>query len=104
MLPILPAEQSFNSLLEDGHLRREQVAPSTFRRFVRQLELLEPDTDERRQAFCKAHINQLWQADTMVGPHVPVAGPGSPKRPAPPSTPWPTTVRRPGIMGLRARV
>ena len=57
---------------------------STFRRLVRQLELLEPDTEERpkrRQAFCKAHINQLWQADTMVGPHVAVAGPGSPKRP-----------------------
>jgi hypothetical protein len=34
---------------------------------------LKPETEaenKRRLAFAKAHANQLWQADTMYGPHV----------------------------------
>ena len=54
-------------------LRREQVAPNTFRRLVNQHELLQPDHEvenKPRLAFAKAHANEMWQADTMYGPYV----------------------------------
>lgn len=59
--------------IERGLLRREQVAPNTFRRLVKSLELMKPEAEsnnKRRLAFSKAHANEMWQADTMFGPHV----------------------------------
>jgi len=59
--------------IEKGYLRREQVAPNTFRRIVNRYELFKPAGQtivKRRLAFAKAHANQMWQADTMVGPYV----------------------------------
>jgi len=59
--------------IESGVLTRAQIAPNTFIRLVNQYELLKPDTDpsnKRRLAFAKAHANELWQADTLYGPHV----------------------------------
>jgi putative transposase len=59
--------------IEQGLLTRRQVAPNTFSRLVKQYDLLKPDGDcenKRRLAFAKAHANQLWQADTLYGPHV----------------------------------
>ena len=59
--------------IERGILRREKIAPNTFRRIVKHYELLKPDTespDKRRLAFAKAHANEMWQADTMYGPYV----------------------------------
>jgi len=54
--------------IERGLLRREQVAPNTFSRLVRELDLLKPDSDaKRRQAFSKQFANQMWQVDTMFG-------------------------------------
>ena len=49
------------------------MAPNTFRRLVNKFELLKPQAqteDKRRLAFAKAHANDMWQADTMVGPYV----------------------------------
>lgn len=63
----------YRACIERGLLRREQVAPNTFRRIVNTLELLAPETtsnNKRRLAFAKAHANEMWQADTMFGPHV----------------------------------
>ena len=63
----------YRECIERGLLRREQVAPNTFRRLVKQFELLEPETrsnHKHRLAFAKAHANELWQADTMFGPYV----------------------------------
>ena len=63
----------YRACIERGVLRREQVAPNTFRRMVKDYELLKPQTqsnDKRRLAFAKAHANEMWQADTMYGPHV----------------------------------
>jgi putative transposase len=40
---------------------------------VKHYDLLKPERntpDKRRLAFAKAHANQMWQADTMVGPYV----------------------------------
>lgn len=59
--------------LERGLLQRAEIAPNTFRRVVKAHGLLAPETSEqakRRLAFAKAHANEMWQADTMVGPYV----------------------------------
>jgi len=63
----------YRACIEHGLLLREQVAPNTFRRIVKNYELLRPisdSNDKRRLAFAKAHANEMWQADTMFGPYV----------------------------------
>lgn len=63
----------YRECIEQGLLERSQVAPNTFRRIVKECELLKPEPqveNKRRLAFAKAHANELWQADTMVGPYV----------------------------------
>lgn len=61
--------------IEKGLLHANQIALTTFCRFVREYELLKEDVSEnrRRLAFSMQYANQLWQADTMFGPHVPGA-------------------------------
>jgi putative transposase len=56
--------------IEKGLLQRDRIAQTTFYRFIREYELLAPDNDDnkKRLAFSMPHANQLWQADTMVGP------------------------------------
>ena len=59
--------------IEEGVLTRSQIAPNTFRRLVKQYELLKPDAGcahKLRLAFSKAHANDMWQADTLFGPYV----------------------------------
>lgn len=57
--------------IEKGLLRREQIAQTTFYRFIREYELLKPEAENRhRMAFSMKFANQLWQADTLFGPHV----------------------------------
>lgn len=59
--------------IEKGLLQRDHIAQTTFYRFIREYELLAPDTtdqNKKRLAFSMKYANQLWQADTMVGPHV----------------------------------
>jgi hypothetical protein len=63
--------------IEAGLLTRAQIAPNTFRRVVKQYELLKPEDDcvnQHRLAFAKAHANEMWQADTLYGPHVHING------------------------------
>lgn len=63
--------------IEEGLLTRSQIAPNTFRRVVKQYELLKPDQDcsnKLRLACAKAHANEMWQADTLYGPFVPING------------------------------
>ena len=63
----------YRMCIERGLLHRDQIAPNTFRRVVNRYELFKPEAtvkDKRRLAFAKAHANQMWQADTMVGPYV----------------------------------
>ena len=57
--------------IERGLLHREKVAPNTFSRIVKELELLKPDAERKhRLAFAKQYANQMWQVDTMFGPYV----------------------------------
>jgi putative transposase len=60
--------------IENGLLQKQRIAQTTFFRFVRTHELLKPNTEEtqRRLAFSMQHANQLWQADTLFGPHITV--------------------------------
>ncbi|MDF1813160.1 MAG: DDE-type integrase/transposase/recombinase, partial [Verrucomicrobiales bacterium] len=67
--------------IEQGHLRRDQVAETTFRRIVKQFELLkdvEGMTDgpakRVRLAFAKAQANEMWQGDTLHGPYIKIEG------------------------------
>ena len=58
--------------VEKGLLNANQIARNTFSRMVNKYELLkeEPGENKRRLAFSMQYANQLWQADTMFGPHV----------------------------------
>ncbi len=58
--------------IEKGHLNKNQIAQTTFYRFIREYDLLTPETKEnkKRLAFSMQYANQLWQADTMFGPYV----------------------------------
>lgn len=62
----------YKMCIEKGILRKEQLAPTTFYRFVREYDLLNDaiDHNKKRLAFAMAHANELWQADTLFGPHV----------------------------------
>src|SRR5271165_2120878 len=63
--------------IEQGLLTRAQVAPRTFSRIVKQFDMLKPQADsdnKQRLAFAKAHANEMWQADTLIGPYVHLGG------------------------------
>jgi putative transposase len=63
----------YRACIEKGLLQRDRIAQTTFFRFVREYDLLKPNSDEqnrRRLAFSMQYANQLWQADTLVGPFV----------------------------------
>ncbi|MDI1247464.1 MAG: DDE-type integrase/transposase/recombinase [Lacunisphaera sp.] len=69
--------QLYRTCIEQGLLRREQIAPNTFRRMVRRYDMLKPDAEaasKERLCFAKRFANQMWQADTLVGPFVTEAG------------------------------
>jgi transposase InsO family protein len=58
--------------IEKGLFNKNQIARNTFSRMVNKYELLKEDPRENRSrlAFSMQYANQLWQADTMFGPHV----------------------------------
>lgn len=79
VLPFFRTKNRYNKsdiyrrCIELGVLRKEEIAWTTFYRFIRQYELLKENPDEHnklRLAFAMQYANQLWQADTMYGPFV----------------------------------
>lgn len=61
----------YRKAIELGILRREQIAPTTFYRFIKEYELLNDESEKpERLAFAMQYANQLWQGDTMFGPYV----------------------------------
>ncbi len=62
----------FRMCIKKGLIKREGLSQTTFYRMVREFDLLsnKPEMNKRRMAFAMAHANELWQADTMFGPHV----------------------------------
>lgn len=67
----------YRACIERGLIRPETVSKTSFYRLVNGLELLKPDSEnKRRLAFSKQYANQMWQADTMFGPYVPTGNGG----------------------------
>lgn len=65
--------QLYRVCIERGLLHRRQIAPNTFRRIVRRFEMLKRDAEtqnKHRLAFSKRYANEMWQADTLIGPYV----------------------------------
>jgi hypothetical protein len=78
VMPYFRAKKRYNKFavyrccIEKGILRKEELAPTTFYRFIKEYELLKDDPGDNKQrlAFAMQHANQLWQADTLYGPFV----------------------------------
>lgn len=78
VLPCFRTKKRFNKsdiyrkCIEKGLLRSEEIAWTTFYRFVKEYELLkdDPGDNKKRLAFAMQYANELWQADTMYGPFV----------------------------------
>ncbi len=71
--------------IEKGLLRPDQIAQTTFYRFIREYDLLDPedkDNNKKRLAFSMKYANQLWQADTMFGPFLDTGMPGAARKQA----------------------
>ena len=65
----------YRTCIERGFLRRDQIAANTFRRIIKQYDIMTPDKDtksKKRLAFAKQYANECWQADTLFGPHITV--------------------------------
>jgi transposase InsO family protein len=72
--PNFRLSQLYRVCIEKGFLRREQIAPNSFRRIVARYEMLKRDAEvqsKERLAFSKRFANEMWQADTLFGPFVP---------------------------------
>jgi putative transposase len=56
--------------VENGLLDPDRIAQTTFYRFIREYQLLVPESEDtkKRLAFSMKYANQLWQADTLFGP------------------------------------
>lgn len=67
----IPKSTLYRCLLERNYFTRQQIAPNTFRRFVREHDLLNTETTKKlRTAFSMQYANELWQGDTMHGPSI----------------------------------
>ena len=67
----IPKSTLYRCLLERRLITRQQLAPTTFYRLVRENDLLQSETTETlRTAFAMQHANELWQGDTMYGPSI----------------------------------
>ncbi|OVE73808.1 hypothetical protein BVX93_00790, partial [bacterium B13(2017)] len=64
--------QIYRLCIEKGFLRSETISYSSFTKFISKYEFLKKGeiTNKMRLAFSKRFANELWQGDTMFGPHV----------------------------------
>ena len=62
----------YKKCIEKGIIRKDQLATTTFYRFIREYDLLSGSIEEnkKRLAFAMEHANDLWQVDTMFGPYL----------------------------------
>ena len=62
----------YRMCIKKGIIAKDQLAPTSFYRFVREYDLLSDniESNKMRLAFAMAHANELWQADTMFGPYI----------------------------------
>ncbi len=62
----------YRMCIKKGIIKKEQLAQTSFYRFIKEYDLLNDNIEQnkKRLAFAMEHANDLWQADTMFGPHV----------------------------------
>ena len=62
----------YRACIENGVINKNQLAPTTFYRFIKEFDLLKDEVEhnKKRLAFAMQYANQLWQADTLYGPYV----------------------------------
>ena len=62
----------YRMCIKKGIIAKDQLAPTSFYRFVREYDLLSDniESNKMRLAFAMAHANELWQADTMFGLYI----------------------------------
>lgn len=61
----------YRMVIEKGFFNHGNLSESVFSRIVRENNLLDNnDNKKHRLAFAMQHANEMWQADTMVGPYV----------------------------------
>lgn len=67
----IPKSTLYRCLLERNLFTRQQLAPTTFYRMVRENELFNLETTQKlRASFAMQYANEMWQADTMYGPSI----------------------------------
>lgn len=67
----IPKSALYRCLLEKNYFTRQQMAPTTFYRLIRENDLLNTQTTQKlRTSFAMQHANELWQGDTMHGPRI----------------------------------
>ena len=69
--PRLPAAEIRRQLLEDGLIPEDGVSESTINRFLARIKAEQQDFPEKeRRRYERAHINEVWCADTSYGPYL----------------------------------
>ena len=69
--PRLPAAEIRRQLLEDGLIPENGVSESTINRFLARIKAEQQDLPEKeRRRYERAHINEVWCADTSYGPYL----------------------------------
>jgi len=67
----LPKMALYRQLLLKNYFHRSQLSQTSFYRMVRDNDLLNLETTKKlRHSFSMQFANELWQADTMVGPSI----------------------------------
>lgn len=67
----IPKSTLYKQLLQHNYFSRQQLAPTSFYRYIREHDLLNQSTSEKlRKSFAMLHANELWQGDTMYGPSI----------------------------------
>ncbi len=67
----IPKSTLYRYLLEKNYFTRQQIAPTTFYRLIRDNDLLNDEATEKlRVAFAMQYANELWQGGTMYGPSI----------------------------------
>ena len=65
----------YRMCLDKDLLSRQTIAPNTFSRVLKEHGMLKSDQEQKRRlSFSKAYANEMWQGDTMFGPHAMVDG------------------------------
>jgi|MudIll2142460700_1097286.scaffolds.fasta_scaffold09675_4 transposase InsO family protein len=61
----------YRQMIAEGEVQPGQFNEGTLRRYIQDNQLMEEASPEPRKKFEHDHVNDLWIADTMHGPHIP---------------------------------